>query len=123
MAQTRPGFAAIDGFEDAAALAAADQFVGAANGLPEGGIEDARVVGVYRQVAGPGPLATEQHALPRLAAILRTIDAAFRVRPVRVSLRGHVNKIGIMGMDAHLRDMPRIRQAEMRPRLPLIGRF
>src|SRR5579859_2649990 len=104
-----PGIAAIRRFEQAALFAAAQQRIRFTVRLPEGRVEDARVVGVHREIDGARFLAAEQDALPVLATIIAAIDAAFRVRPVRVSQRGYVHHVGVVRRNAHFRDVARIR--------------
>ena len=76
---------------------------------------------VHDEIARPGHLAAEEHLLPGCAAVFRAVDAAFLVRPVRVAERRDIDEIGIARMDADFGDVPRLREAEMRPRLARVG--
>src|SRR5262249_1671745 len=55
---------------------AADELPGAAAGLPQGGEEDARVVGVEADVDGAGVGVLFEDLLPGLAAVGGAVDAA-----------------------------------------------
>src|SRR5260221_4699180 len=119
----RPGVAAVGRLPEAGALAAADELMGLAHGFPEGGVGDARVVGIHREIAGARGRAAEEHALPRLAAIARAVDAAGLVGAVGVAKRGNIYHIRILWVGAYLGDIARVLQAEMRPGLAGVGGF
>src|SRR5262245_50774196 len=58
--------------------------------------------------------------LPRFAAILRAVDAALRIRPVRVAERADIDEIGVRRVDAHLADVACLGQPTVLPRSPAI---
>src|SRR5262249_21001721 len=68
-ADRSPGIAAVGGLPEAGVLAAADEGVGVALHLPDGGIEDIGVMGIHRKVHGASALALVEHLLPGLAAV------------------------------------------------------
>ena len=117
-----PRVAAVGGLEDAAALAAADELVRAADRLPEGREHDPRVRRVDREVDAAGRCAAGEDFLPGLAAVLRAEDAALGVRAVRVAERRDERGVGIARIDPDLSDVPGVREAEVRPGLTAVGR-
>src|SRR5262245_50485161 len=66
-----PGIAAVRAAEDAAARSATVQFVRPAVRLPEGGIQDTRVIRIDREIDCAGALVAEEDMLPISAAVLR----------------------------------------------------
>ena len=116
-----PGVATVHGLEDAAALSAADEAPGRPPGLPDGGVQDARVVGVHGQVHGPGVLAAEQDTLPVGSAVFRAEHAPLVVGAVGVPQGCHVHQVGIGGMHPHPGDVPGVGQADVGPGLAAVG--
>src|SRR4029077_4599353 len=102
LADVLPRVAAVAGTPQTAVGPTAVDRPERATRLPDGGEDDARVVGVERQVDGAGAFADVQHQLPRLATVFRSVQAAFRVVLRRVAERGDVHQIGIVGVDANL---------------------
>ncbi len=119
--QFRPGIAAIGRLPDAGVLAAADQLVRVALRLPDGGVEDARIIRVHRDVVRTRPVALAQHEVPRLAAILRAIDTALRVRPPGVAEGRDIDDVRVLRMDADFADMAGRGEAHIAPRLAAVG--
>ena len=89
--------------------------------LPEPGVQHVGIGRVHGQVGRPGGVVAEEHLRPRLAAVLRAEDPALGVRPPHVPLRGHVHEVRIGRMHAHLRDLPRVVEPDVRPRLAAVG--
>ena len=73
------------------------------------------LLGVHRQVGRAGVVALVQDVLPRLTAVLRPEDAALRARTEGVPECGHVDEVGVAGMDADAGDMAGVLEAEVRP--------
>ena len=123
VADVLPGVAAVSGTPQSAVRATAVDRPERAAGLPDGGEDDARVVGVQRHVDGAGAVADVQHELPVLATVLRSVEPALGVVLRRVAERGDVHEIGIVGVDADLADVARLGQAHVPPRDTGIGRL
>jgi hypothetical protein len=113
--QLGPGVAAVGALPQAGAGAATLQTVGGAAHAPGAGVEDARVGRVHHQVDGAGVLVDEEHALPGLAAVLAAVDAALRVGAEEVAEHRGIDEVGVLGMDAHARDVARVLQADVLP--------
>ena len=90
--------------------------------VPQRRVQDARIARIHRDVDRAGGVVDEQHALPRLAAVGRAIDAARRVLAARVAHRRDEHAVGIARVDDDARDVPRVVEAEVRPRLAGVGR-
>ena len=84
--------------------------------LPHRGKQDARILLVDRQVDGAGPLALEQHVLPRGAAIAGAEDPALAVRAPGVAERRHVDEVGIARVHADAPDVAGVAQSHVGPR-------
>src|SRR4029077_1848655 len=89
-------------------------------GLQQSGVNYFRVSRLKRQIDRAGIFIVEQQALPFLSAVLRIKNAAFRIRSVRVSQRGHKNALRVPRVDQNPRNLPRILQTDVRPSLPAI---
>ena len=83
--------------------------------IPERRVDGARVTRIEREIDGAEVVAPEQHLLPRRAAVARTIDAAVRVRAVRMPERGDEDDVGIGRVDDDARDLTRVVEAQVRP--------
>src|SRR6185503_14176107 len=83
--------------------------------FPEGGVEDARVGGVHRQVAGAGLCVDEQHPLPGFPAVLRAVDSAIVVRRPARSLGRDVYEVAVLRVDTDGRDLLRWLEADVLP--------
>ena len=110
-----PCIAAVGGAVESAAGAAAVHGPEGAPGLPHGGVEDARVVGVHRQVGRAGVLALVQDVVPGLAAVLRPEDAPLGAGAEGVTECGHVHEVGVVGMDADAGDVPGVLEPQVFP--------
>src|SRR6478672_1710123 len=96
--------AAVSRLVDAAfrGRAAADDRPRFALAAPGAGEDLVRVLPVDRNRHGAGLIVDEQHLLPRLAAVLRAIDPAFRPPAERLADRGDVGDIRVLRMDLKL---------------------
>src|SRR5206468_7787739 len=94
-----------------------------ASEAPGGGVEDARVRRIERQVDRAGVATHVEDAVPRLAAVARAEHAALLVWPERVAHRRDVDEIGIVRMDADARDVARVFEADVLPRLAGVRRL
>src|ERR1035437_3231469 len=118
-----PVVAAVGGFEEAAGGSAARKAPWCAVGVPDGGKEDVRVLGVEAQVHRARAIIAEEDFGPGLPAVLGTEDAALRVRVIGVAQRGYVDHVGVGGMHADARDGLRVGEAHVLPRLAGVGGF
>ena len=122
LGEPRPAVAAVDGLPDPAALTTAAHHPRRALVIPEGGVEDARIRRVHRQIAGTAEgVQALQHLHPGRAAITRAVDAAIDAALPAIALRGHVHHVRVGGMHAHRRDLSSGAQAHVAPRASLIG--
>ena len=78
---------------------------------PRAGVDLVRVRPVDRDRHGAGLVVDEQHLLPRLAAVLRAVDAAIGSPAERIADRRDVRDVGILRMDLQLADLPDVLQA------------
>ena len=69
------------------------------------GIKHVRVTRVESDVGHARVLADGQHGLPRLAAIGGLVQTTFAPGVPERSLRGHIDDLGVPGIDEHLGDM------------------
>ena len=115
--QRRPGVAAVRGLVQPAVGASARNRPGVAEHLPHGGVQDAGVGGVHRQVYGARLVAHEQHTLPGVAAVAGAEDAPLAVGRPGVAQRRHVHEVRVAGVNAHTRYVPAVGQPNVPPRL------
>ena len=122
-ARARPVIAAVRGLVDAALGrgAAADDRPRPALRAPCAGVELVRVLPVDRDRDGAGLVVDEQHLLPRLAAVLRPVDAALRPPAERVADRRDVRDVGILRMNFQLPDLPDVLQPDVVPGAAGVG--
>ena len=123
IAEFFPGVAAVSGAKDAAAGAAAGQGPEIAVGLPDRGVEDARVSGVHGQVHGAGFFAAVEHFVPGVAAVSGAEDAALGVGSEDVAQGCHVDQIGVLRVDADFADVAGFFEADVAPARTAVGRF
>ena len=112
-----PRVATVGGFENAAACATAHQQPRLPPGLPEGDVHDLRVRRIHDHVRDTSAVVAEQDVLPRLATIGGAIDAAFLIRAEHMPQRAHEHDVGVGGVDTHARDVLRLLEPHVRPRL------
>ena len=110
-----PGRAAVGRAPEAAARPARREAPRGAPRPPRGGVEEARVPRVEAEVGGAGRRIDEEDARPGRAAISRPEDAALLVRPETVPGRGDEDAVRVARVDADAGDVPRRRQADVRP--------
>ena len=116
--QRLPRRAAVDRLEDAAVGAVPRRvFPRTLALLPQRRVDDVGVRRVDVDVLAAGVDVFEEHALERLPAVGRAEDAALFVRAVGMAERGDEQPIGVFRIDGDFRNLLRIAQAEMRPRL------
>ena len=113
--QFLPGVAAVERPPQSAARAAAVQVPEAASRVPAGGVDDARVQRVERQVHGAAVGVAVEHLLPVRAAIARAVDATLLVRAEGVAERCHEDEVGVGRVHADATDVPRVPQADVLP--------
>jgi len=118
-----PAVPAVVRFPQAAVRPAADKLPEVPVHLPDRGENDARVRRVQRKVHRAGLLAHVQHTLPAAAAVRRTVDAPFFIRPERMPQRRHVDDIRVARMNPNLTDMMAVAQAHILPGLSAVGRL
>ncbi len=90
--------------------------------LPSGRIKDPRIGWIHHDVDRPRIDTRGEHLLPRLAAVLRAVEAALLLRPVQVTGRRHEDDVGIRRMDRDASDPAAQRQAHVPPVLAAVGR-
>jgi hypothetical protein len=121
--QLRPGAAGIARFVDAAARSAAVESPGGAPALVGGGIEHLVVAGILHELGGAGVFIDKEHVRPRQAAVGRFEHAAFLARPPQTTQRRDVHDVVIHGIDDDSRDVSRITQPHVFPRLAAVARL
>src|SRR5204862_4388947 len=121
----RPGVAAVGRLVESTARAVRGRIdaPGRAARLPHRGVDHARGARLEGEVDRAGVRVVAEDALPRHAAVFGAIDAALRVRAVRMPERGDVHEIRIGGMDDDAADLLRVGEADVRPRLAGVGRL
>src|SRR5581483_110106 len=117
-----PRVAAVVRAEDAAARTTGHELPGPADRLPEGRVDDPRVVRIQGEVDRARPIVPVEHALPGRAAVARAVDAALRVGAVRVPERRDVDGVRVAGMHADLADVARALEPQVRPGRARVGR-
>ena len=119
-----PIVAAVGGFPDARAGAAAAHLPGVTNVIPEGGIEDAGVGGVDGEFAAAGVFVeTGEEEVPGFAAVFAAVDAAVFGGAVWGTLGGDVDEVGVGGMDADACNGTGFGEAEVFPGAAGVGGF
>ncbi len=118
-----PAVAAVSRLPEAGALAAALEAVGRALRLPEGGVEDVRVVGVDRQVVAARAVTPMEHPLPGPTAVAGAEDAALRVASPGVAERRDVDDVGVAGVDDDVGDVAGVGEADVGPGAAAVGRL
>ncbi len=121
--QFSPALSAVGRFVEAIGRATAINTPGTDDDLPNASIENARVVGIDIQVGGTALLVHKENSLPVLPAILGSEDTPLPARPEDGSQRGHVDPVGISGIDADSGNVPGLIQANVAPGLSRILRF
>ena len=117
-----PGVAAVGRAIDATGLASRDQRPRLALGGPGARVENARVVGVHREIDDARAVVDKEDLFPCLAAIGGAENAPLFVGAEHMAERSDVDMIGVVRMDADLANLSRIAKADVLPRLPRIRR-
>jgi hypothetical protein len=91
--------------------------------LPQRRVDDVGIRAVNADVNGGRRIVAEQHAPPALAAVGAFEHAALRVRRRVLAERRHEDDVRVRGMNADLRDILRLLEAHVRPRLSAVGRL
>src|SRR5207253_3620076 len=89
--------------------------------FPQRGKKSVGVMLITRQINRARLVVLEKNLLPCLAGICGTEYTAIRIRPVCMAQRRHVNQVRISRMDQNSRDVLRIVQANVCPRLAAIS--
>ncbi len=119
----RPMRAAVGRFIETAAGSAARELPRHALRLPHGGVENARILGIHRQVDAAGRVVDVEDLAPRHSAVGGFENAALGVRLEHVSHGGCVDDVGIARIDGDLGDHVRVAKPGIRPRLAGVGRL
>ena len=119
----RPGVTAIGRLVQAAVGSPADIVPRKTLQLIERRVEHIGVGRVHREVERAGPIALVQDLLPGLATVLRAIDAPLGIGPEDVAHGCHEHDVGILGVDADLRDVAGFLEPHVGPCLSAIGRL
>src|SRR5262249_45865760 len=90
--------------------------------LPRGREDNARIRRVARNVDRACFIIDEEHALPRLAAVTRSEDAALLLRAVAAAHRRDENGLRISRVDRDAADTSGELEPHVRPRLTGVGR-
>ena len=86
-------------------------------------VQHRRVLRVHHEIDDADLGADVEHLLPRGAAVHRPKHAAFLVLRVEVAHRGDVHDVGIRRMDRDARDVVRVLEAHVLPRLARVRRL
>jgi hypothetical protein len=119
-----PCLTAIDRFENASSIAVEDAiFPWSFTRFPKCSVNNGRIVRIDLHIARADVLIAVQHLFECFAAIDRSINTAFFVRPVRMTGYGNKDPVRIFWIDRQLRDLLPVKQSEMRPRFSSVSRF
>src|SRR5207244_12192601 len=91
--------------------------------LPRAGDERPRVFRVHRESGTAGVLVDEQHAIPMLAGVRRTEDAALLLLAGQPSLGADENAVRVCRANDDARDAPRLVESRMGPRFSGVERL
>src|SRR6185436_1766462 len=89
--------------------------------LPHRRVDDVGVRRIDVDILAAGVDVLEQHALEALAAVGRSKDAALFIGAVGMAERGDEDPVRVARIDDQLRNLLRVAQAKVRPRLAGIG--
>ena len=120
-----PGFAAVRGFEHAAARAAVliAVFPWAKPHFPQRSVDNVGIQRIDLHVGSADVRVFSQNFLPVLPAIGREKDSPLLVGTVRMAERRSEYPIGVARIDRQCRNALRVVQAQVRPSLPCVGGF
>src|SRR4030095_14864884 len=118
-----PRVAAVGAAEQAAARTATGNVPEVALGLPHRGEQQARVVGIHREIDRARDVAAIEDPFPGRAAILGAVDAALAVGPEDVAQHRDIDEVGILRMDADPANELAVPEADVLPAASGIGRL
>ena len=116
-----PRLAGVGGLVETAPRPAADDLPGQAAVLPHGRVENARIGRIHGQLGRARPLVDEEHLLPGGAAVGGLEDAALGGGRVERALRGDPQHVGVLRVHDDARDVPRVVEPHLLPRLAGVG--
>src|SRR5881296_1196125 len=115
-----PRVAAVGGLEEPGAGPAARHVPRPAARLPDRGVQNARVIGVHRDIDGAGRVRAKQDLVPRAAPVFGAEHAPLGVGPERMAEHGDVHEVGVGWMHADCANLARIVETDVRPRFPSV---
>ena len=118
--ELRPGLAAVERLVDAGARPAEPESPGLAEAVVGGGIKGVRVGRIHDQVDDADRAAVDddvQGLDPSLAPVGRFVDAALGVLGIEVAQGGHVDDIGVHGVDDDTPDVMGLLESHVEPGL------
>ena len=89
--------------------------------IPQGGVHDARIVGIDPHVGRTGDVVDIKHALEAYPAIFRAVHPALRGRRPRAALSSHEKQVRVAWMHLDAADLAGIEKPHMLPGLAAIG--
>ncbi len=122
-AQLRPRVAAVGRLVDAALPASGEDRPRLPLPAPHPGVQLPWVPRVHGERGRAGRVVDREHVLPRRAAILRAEDPALRVLPEGVPQRRDVDQVRVPRVHDDAADLPRLGEADERPRAPPVHRL
>jgi hypothetical protein len=102
-------------------VAAADQQPGLAARLPERGVEHVWIRRVHHELDRARRVISKEDFLPGLAAVGGLEHAAFGIRRPDVAERGHVRHVRVARIEHDARDLLRLLEPDVLPRLAGVG--
>ena len=121
VAESRPVGAAVGTFPDTGMRACAVEIPGFACALPDGGVQDIRVLWIGHEINGAGRFVAEEAALPGFTAVGGFEHAAFGVIGVEVAEYGDPEDVGIGGVQHDAPDVVAFGQAALLPGFAAVG--
>ena len=91
--------------------------------FPQRSVNNLRITRIDHHIARTDVLIAIKHFFKRFAAVERSINAAFFVRPIWMTGYGNKNSVRIFWIDSQLRDLLTVGQSQMLPRCSGISRF
>src|SRR5215213_5511009 len=116
-----PGLPPILTAPESAVRTAATDLPEGAMGLPDGGVEDARIGAVDAQVNRTCFVADKEHVSPVGAAIVAFENATFRIGTEGVTQSRHPHDVRVVWVDADLADVACVAQPGVDPAPPGVG--
>ena len=116
-----PGVAAVAGDVDAVLEAARNDRPRLPLGAPHARIDGVRVVGGELEVGRAGAVRDEEDVLPARAPVAAAVDAPLGVRREGVADGGHVDEVGVVGVDEDRAAVAGALQPDVPPGLARVG--